>query len=55
MFWSAESLHSKSVSLHRNLNNVLMLRLKEILKERKMSEQELANKLGVTRQYVMQL
>ena len=29
-----------------------MLRLKEILKERKMSEQELANKLGVTRQYV---
>ncbi len=29
-----------------------MLRLKEILKEKKMSEQELANKLGVTRQYV---
>lgn len=52
MFWSAESLHSKSVSLHRNLNIVLMLRLKEILKERKMSEQELAKKLGVTRQYV---
>ena len=46
MFWSAESLHYKRVSLHRNLNIVLMLRLKEILKERKMSE------LGVTRQYV---
>ena len=29
-----------------------MLRLKEILKEKKMSEQELANKLGVTRQYI---
>lgn len=29
-----------------------MLRLKEILKEKKMSEQELANRLGVTRQYV---
>ena len=29
-----------------------MLRLKEILKEKKMSEQELASKLGVTRQYV---
>ena len=36
MFWSAESLHFKRVSLHRNLNIVLMLRLK----------------LGVTRQYV---
>lgn len=29
-----------------------MLRLKEILKEKKISEQDLANKLGVTRQYV---
>ena len=29
-----------------------MLRLKEILKEKEMSEQVLANSLGVTRQYV---
>lgn len=29
-----------------------MLRLNEILKEKKMSEQELATKLGVSRQYV---